>query len=619
MSLLAPAFTPLPLGSIRPAGWLARQLRIQADGLTGHLDEFWPDVRDSKWFGGDADGWERAPYWLDGLIPLAWSLDDEGLKAKAHRRVAQILASQREDGWYAPHPEGDDARYDIWSFFLVNKVLVQYHEATGDAKVLDAVTRSLRAIHASLDAKPLFDWAMYRWYEGLIAVFYLYERAPEPWLLELGHKLHAQGFDYRAFFASEEIAMPTPRRGRWRFDRHVVNVAMSIKAYALLSRLTDDGRDRDEASIMLAVLDRYHGQITGMFTGDECVAGKNPLQGTELCAVVEALYSLGQVMAVTGDTAIADRWERIAYNALPATFSPDMWTHQYVQQVNQVQCTVNEEYLWSTNGADSNVYGLEPHFGCCTSNMHQGWPKFTANLWMRTGDGIVALGFAPNEVRFDVNGANVAIETTTDYPFREDVRMKVTVDRPTRFLLRLRIPAWAAGATINVAGTESQGHAGGFFTVDREWNGIVEITLRFPMAVKTTRRYAESICIERGPLVYSLKIDEEWTRINEDKPGRELPHGDFEVRPTSPWNYGLPADAEVTFEERPIGDHPFSPDGVGVVARTQARRIPQWGLAHGWAAEFAPSPKSSEPLEEVTLIPYGCSNLRVTEFPALAS
>lgn len=618
MSLFAPALTPLPLGSIRPEGWLARQLRIQADGLTGHLDEFWPDIRDSKWFGGEADGWERAPYWLDGLIPLAWGLDDAKLKEKATRRIGQILDSQRPDGWFAPYPEDPAARYDIWSFFLIDKVLVQYHEATGDDHVYQAIVRNLRAIHESLDAKPLFDWAKFRWYEALIPIFYVYDRNPEPWLLDLGRKLHEQGFDYRAFFASEEIAIPTPRRGRWRYDRHVVNIAMTLKAYPLLARLTDDNRDREEAAIMLAVLDRYHGQATGMFSGDECVSGKNPLQGTELCAVVETLYSLEQVLSITGDSAIADRWEKIAYNALPATFTPDMWGHQYLQQVNQAQCTINEEYLWSTNGADSNIYGLEPHFGCCTSNMHQGWPKFVSHLWMRSSDGgLVALGYAPNRVEFEVLGTKVTITTATEYPFREEVRVAVKAEMPSRFPLRLRVPGWAAGATLDVQGTDTTTDAGGFFTIDREWSGTTEILLRLPMTPKTTRRYADSIVVERGPLVYSLKIDEEWTQVNTDVPGRELPHGDFEVRPASSWNFGLVADAEIQFEERPLGDQPFSPTGAGIVAKAQGKKIPRWKLAHGWAEEFGPEVSTKEPVEEVTLIPYGCTNIRITEFPRL--
>ena len=63
--------TPLPLGAIRPEGWLKQQLQVQLRGLSGALDQFWPDVMDSSWFGGQAEGWERAPYWLDGVIPLA--------------------------------------------------------------------------------------------------------------------------------------------------------------------------------------------------------------------------------------------------------------------------------------------------------------------------------------------------------------------------------------------------------------------------------------------------------------------------------------------------------------------------------------------------------------------
>jgi uncharacterized protein len=91
-TLAEPAFRPLSLGSISPEGWLRRQLRLQADGLSGHLDEFWPDLAQSQWFGGKAEGWERAPYWPDGLIPLAWVLGDEWLQAKARRHLEYIVA-----------------------------------------------------------------------------------------------------------------------------------------------------------------------------------------------------------------------------------------------------------------------------------------------------------------------------------------------------------------------------------------------------------------------------------------------------------------------------------------------------------------------------------------------
>ena len=634
--LAEPAFRPLPLGSIRPAGWLRRQLQLQADGLTGHLDEFWPDVAQSQWFGGSAEGWERAPYWLDGAIPLAWILDAHPLKARITGYVEHIVSHQRADGWYAPYP-GDAAarRYDPWAILLVNKVLVQYHEATGDERVLEAVRRSLRALLAGLDRTPLFDWGRFRWFEGLVSAFYVYERTREPWLLDLGRKLRAQGVDYEALYETEDVRVPTPRRGLWKWTKHVVNTAMAVKASALSWRIDGRPRDRAFAGTMLEVLDRHHGQVTGVFTGDECLAGRNPLQGTELCAVVELLYSLEHLFAAFGDPAFADRLEKVAFNALPATLAPDMWSHQYDQQVNQVQCTVSPDHQWTTNGPESNIFGLEPNYGCCTSNLHQGWPKLAAHLWMRTpDDGLVAAAYAPSRARFSSHGVPVAVHLDTDYPFREALAIRVRPERPVRFPLVLRVPAWAEGATVRVADAPEQPMTPGtLHRLDREWSGDVPVSLRFPMRPRVSVRYNEAVAIERGPLVYALAIGEEWTRVNTDQPHREPPHADFEVRPTTPWNYALvldPADpgASLRFEEHPVGERPFSPEGAGTSARARARRLPGWRLANGWAAELSPTDAAwahppadtfAGPVEEVRLIPYGCTSIRITEFPRLDS
>lgn len=624
--LAEPAFRPLAPGSIVAEGWLERQLRIQADGLSGHLDEFWPDVGQSQWFGGKAEGWERAPYWLDGFIPLAWALNDPALKAKAGRYVDHIVSAQRPDGWYAPFPADASARtYDLWAILLANKVLAQYHEATGDERVLEAVKRNLKATLTALDRTPLFGWGRFRWFEGLIPVYYVYELTGEPWLLDLARKLCEQGFDYMAFYQGADIVSPTPRRGLWTWEKHVVNTAMALKAYGLSWRLTRDERERAFPARMIEILDRYHGQVTGMFSGDECLAGRNPLQGTELCAVVEAVFSLAQLVSVTGDPAFGDRLERVSFNALPATFSPDMWAHQYVQQVNQAQATINPEFMWSTNGAESNIYGLEPNYGCCTANMHQGWPKFVSHLWMRApGEGIALAAYAPSTVRFVSRGAPVQASLETDYPFRETLKVTVKTERKAKFPVYFRVPAWAEGASLRVAGGAGRAlRPGTFHKLERIWEGTTEVTLHFPMKCRTTRRYNQALAIERGPLVYALKIGEQWTRVNANKPHRELPHGDFEVRPATPWNYGLlvderPGSTSISFEERPVGSQPFSPEGAGMIARVKGRRLPQWKMAHGWAAEVPPTPQSSkEPLEDVTLIPYGCTSIRIAEFPRL--
>ncbi len=626
-SLAPPAYDPLPPGSIRPEGWLARQLRIQADGLTGHLDEFWPDVGQSQWFGGTAEGWERAPYWLDGLIPLAFALDDKALKDKAARRIGAIVDRQRPDGWYSPYPTDAAAKpYDIWAILLANKVLVQYHQATGEGNVLQAVKRNLKAVWEALDRTPLFGWGQFRWFEGLISTFYVYEKTGEPWLLELSRKLHRQGYDYMSFYRQmDDVTVPTPRRGLWKWNKHVVNTGMIHKAYALTWRMSRSEEERGFASRMIEILDRCHGQVTGMFTGDECLAGKNPVQGTELCAVVEFMYSLEWLLALTGDPRYGDRLERVAYNALPAAFTPDMWAHQYDQQANQMQCTINPEHMWTTNGPESNLYGLEPNFGCCTANMHQGWPKFATHLWMRcAGEGIALMAYAPSTARFQVKGIPVAVTLETDYPFREVFRLIVKAEKPVRFPLLLRIPSWAEGAAMPSSGAgEQKAVPGTFHRIEREWQGSSELSWRFPMKARVTRRYNEALSLERGPLVYSLKIEESWTRVHADQPHRELPHGDFEVRPASAWNYGLALDEKqpekgVEWKEQPVGEKPFSPEGAGMAARVQGRKLPGWKAAHGWAGEIKPGDaESKEPVEALTMIPYGCTNIRITEFPRL--
>ena len=274
--LYKPRFRPLPLGSVHPTGWLKNQLRIQAEGISGHLDEFWPDVRDSQWFGGEAEAWERAPYWLDGIIPLAYTLDDPTLKEKVRRYINLIIEHQHDDGWLGPRTmiaaSGQSAhpRYDLWGQILATKVLVQYTEATGDERGTNALARLLRGIDQTLDRTPLFNWGQFRWFEALLAIFWLYEKQGGIWLLDLAAKLHAQGFDWGAFFSSPAgwpAAAPTPKE-RWNYMSHVVNNAMAPKAHALWWRLSGDERDRAAVYKMLEKLYDHHGMVTGVVTGD---------------------------------------------------------------------------------------------------------------------------------------------------------------------------------------------------------------------------------------------------------------------------------------------------------------------------------------------------------------
>jgi hypothetical protein len=616
------AFQPLPLGSIRPTGWLRNQLGIQADGLSGHLDEFWPDVAESGWIGGAAEGWERGPYWLDGIVPLAFLLDDERLKGKVQRWMDYVLGHQQADGWLGPIKDtsrGDAYRaYDPWPVFVALKAMAQYEGATADGRVIPAMERFLHRLDGLLNEEPLFEWGRSRWADLVLSIHWLHERTGEDWLLDLAAKAREQGYNWRAHFAGFRHR---DRVAKEESDQttHVVNNAMAIKQPGVWFRQSWDGGDRDAVFQIIETLDRYHGQATGVFTGDEHLAGKNPSQGTELCAVVETMFSLETLVAILGEPSLADRLERIAFNALPATFKPDMWAHQYDQQANQVVCRVSEDRVFATNGPYSNIFGLEPNYGCCTANMHQGWPKFAAHLWMRSPDGgLASVAYAPSTVSAEVAGEPVQIELRTDYPFGETLQFTVRVDSPVRFPLYLRIPAWAGEAEIAVEGEHVAAREGTFCRIEREWGEGATVTLRLPMRVRTQRRYHGSVSVERGPLVYALRIGEDWRLI-----GGKPPHGDWEVHPTTPWNYGLRIDPDhpdesFAFETRRVGECPFSPDGAPVLARVSGRRVPEWKIEHNAAGPLPESPvRSAEPDEDLVLIPYGCTNLRVTEFPVL--
>lgn len=601
----------LPLGSIAPRGWLRDQLEIQAQGLTGHLAEVWSDVGpNSGWLGGTGESWERGPYYVDGLLPLAYLLGDERLLTEAQTWVEWTLQSQTDEGQFGP--AGND---DWWCRMIMLKVLIQYFEASADERVIPFMGRYFRYQLRHLPARPLTTWGRARGGENMLCAQWLHDRTGEPFLLDLIHMIHEQTTDWTDIFTDFTLW-----RRQTQFDHrvHVVNVAMGIKEPALYYRCSHDPVHRDAAISGIRSLMQHHGQAHGMFSGDEWLAGTDPSQGVELCAVVEYMYSLEQLIQVFADGRFGDILERVAFNALPATISADWHGHQYDQQVNQIMCTLAER-IWTENGDDANLFGLEPNFGCCTANMHQGWPKFAARLWMATADGgLAAVSYAPCQVTTQVaDGVSMTLTVDAQYPFRDCIRIQIQVAKPVVFPLKLRLPSWCKHPCLQVNGEICTPNVHlGYVTLEREWHTGDSVQLDLPMEIQFQSRANLATSVQFGPLVFALPVKELWQKLR-----GEDPYADWEIYPGSPWNYGLSLQAsklaEVVLNE--VTKQPFLAAQAPVQLIVKGKRVPTWRLEQNSAAPPPLGPvQTISAIEDITLVPYGAARLRIAEFPTVA-
>jgi hypothetical protein len=299
------AMTPLRLGEILPKGWLRRQLEIQATGMGGHLDEFWPDVGpNSGWLGGTGESWERGPYFIDGLFPLSILLGSDALHAKAMRFIEWTLTHQQPSGMFGPRSNDD-----WWPRMVMLKVLIQYHQATGDQRVTNLMTRYFHYQLTALPQRPLSSWGRYRWQDEAMVVVWLYRQTGDPALPKLFALLQQQGFDWVAEFRDFPYKTPQTREmlqldaglNATAMQTHGVNNGQALKTAAVRFQMNRDPGEKSNFDRQLEQLYRYHVLPNGIFSCDEHLAGLNPSQGSELCTVVETMFSLEVALAAFGE------------------------------------------------------------------------------------------------------------------------------------------------------------------------------------------------------------------------------------------------------------------------------------------------------------------------------
>ena len=384
--LLPPLHPRIPACSTTPTGWLGRQLRLQALGLSGSMHLFYPEVSDSEWIGTnrsntriDFIAW---PYWLNGVVPLAFQTKNATLIAAVTAGIDYILDTQSADGLYGPAINDSDP----WPRPLLLYAMQQYVECNPayTERVVQSMYRYyaflLQQLHASPPLIDSFPWTWVRISDMQYCVQWLYDTHPindttQQMLLSVNEELYRQAWDWKEVStdsctraccaasrsllitslcgvatrsttaissrkamsgqatgltcrtvsaltaasrthcqpaAADVCALPAARCRQ-------VNNAMALKSAAVWWRHSGDADDIAQSHERLDTIWRYHGQASGMFSCDECFAGLHPSRGTELCAVVDAMWSLTTAFSILGGGRFADLAERIALNALPAS------------------------------------------------------------------------------------------------------------------------------------------------------------------------------------------------------------------------------------------------------------------------------------------------------------
>ncbi|KAI2633742.1 hypothetical protein GGS26DRAFT_61096 [Hypomontagnella submonticulosa] len=658
--LVQPVYQSFPLGTIKPGGWFKQQLELEADGLAGHLFDFYRFVHDSMWIGGSTEYsnlHESSPYWFNGLVPLAFSLDDSRLKSQVYYFMDYVLDHQQDDGWLGP--ETTPETRSLWArcYFLLG--LMQYAQADPSQadRIVDAMHRYVQLVHsmlkddyAGLIPKEGQDYdesgfGPMRAHEMHIPLQWLYEEYPRNnsqiiWeTMELMiNGSTAAASDWRTFWVKgvyPEVTY-TPRNEPYKdLFNHGVNMAEGLRYPLAIYRMSHDEALRTQTRTAVDLLEQYHKSLAGTIIGDEFVTDLNPIRGAELCTAAEMTFSMAYIHQYLGDNDLADWAEQVAFNAVPGSIFPDWWSHQYVQQENQPwsrNLSVTPE-MWVNVGSYGNVFGLEPNYPCCTVNHGQAYPKFLANSFTLTQDGGIAHTLLiPGSVSTSLGNNKVSITADTNYPFGMTIKYSIKADAD--FTFYARIPGWADKSSTIIGPSGGSGAPlspsdQGLHKVEVS-KGTSSFTINLSTEPRVVTRANSTAAIYYGPLLYSIYIDSDVSQMSPlsfDGSGEVAASSttththDHVIVPTNKtaWNIAIDpsqirvVQADVSTLSNPIWDLGAPP----VELRVAATEI-EWDIVYDTAANPSPEPRRLEKKSfSARLVPFGSAKIHMAHLPVL--
>ena len=650
-------FEEVPLRSIEPTGWLRRYLENQRDGLTGHLEVAGFPFNTNGWAGRriytqgteqlEEHWWpyEQTGYWVDGMIRCGHLLEDEFLLKKARKTLNYVLDHADGDGYLGPKFLKQPKERYRWPHAVLFRAMMAEYSATKDERIV----RALRDHYLS-ETSP---HSRHRDICNVEIMLWVYEQTKDKRLLNQAVKAY-QEYNRLTEKSSPDLhplggmidttvkGMLSPRKG----FSHGVTYNEICKLGALLYVYTGEKKFLQGTLNAYRKIDKYQMLIDGVHSSTERLRGREPLDSHETCDIADYTWAVGYLLQITGEAAYADKIERACFNAAPGAVTSDFKALQYFSCPNQVVADKSSNHNLYRRGGARMSYRPQPHVSCCPGEVNRIMPNFAARMWLSDGKGgLVAALYGPSRITAKVGRKQqeVTIVEETDYPFSEVIDFSIRAVKPVQFTLSFRVPGWCRRAKLEVNRRAHGGklRRGSFVKIKRTFEHNDRIRLILPMEVKLSRWPKGGVGVERGPLVYTLRIEEDW-QVDRDEPNQTKEFPAWNLYPVSPWNYALDLTAKDVKEKvqvvhRRVSLEPWSIDSAPIELHVPARRVRGWkifrskrvvaepktlGIIKG---NFTLTPDLPEPktlkkhlakrVETVRLVPYGCSKLRLTIFP----
>ncbi len=612
------------ISDIHPRGWLQEFLYRQKSGLTGHPEAMAYPYNTCLWAGeiprvnenpNAKDWWryEQTAYYTDGLLRLGYLLGDDDLIRTGETGIVYTLGHPQTNGRL-----GNDKIESLWPMAVFFRAMQANYWATGNTAIVEALERH----YLSLTADLLCNGR--RHIVNVEGMLWTYGKTGNTALLELAEEAYNRGgFELDASIAASESVI----------SLHGVTYAEMLKIPLLLYAYTGKQRYLDLAMNAERKLERDHLLPDGLYTSAESALGLDVDNAHETCDITDYTWSLGYFLQVTGEAEWADRLERAVFNAGLGAITKDFKSLQYFSSVNQLICTGTSDNNAFKRGSTWMAYRPVHETECCVGNVNRFMPNFASRLWMRGNDqAVVATLYAPNVSDFHIDNQMVTITEQTGYPFEETIRFTISCGQPVTFPLTLRIPGWCELATVTVNGeaVAPSPQPGTFTTLNRTFaNGDV-VELQLPMTARLRQAAnQQGWYVERGPLLYAYAIPQlktEDTKVYANMNGKQSANPDFKcwsITPDGPYSYGfdpslLSDETQLSVTRQPLaeGDYPFDIEHAPVSISLPVRKI-HWSVQNGRNPNLpsAGNVYATVETETIQLVPYGCTELRLTVFP----